>query len=161
VTVPTIRLAVVVVCAAVAWSKAAVGQQRSSSDAAAQVIALTNKERARHRLPPLEPSARLIRAAQIHAEQMVRAGRLDHELGGAKYPRTEDRLKAVKYVWRAWAENVAFGQEDPEQVLRSWLKSKHHRENVLSTRVTEIGVGRGSDRQGRAYWVQLFGRPAS
>lgn len=102
-----------------------------------------------------------MRAAQIHAEQMARAGRLDHELPRAKYPRAEDRLKAVKYAWRAWAENVAYGPEAPDGVMRVWMKSQGHRANILRTTVTEIGVGHARDRKGRIYWVQVFARPAS
>ena len=128
---------------------------------AADVVRLTNAERARQRLAPLASSVRLMRAAQIHAEQMVRAGRLDHELPRAKYPRTEDRLKAVKYAWRVWAENVAYGPNNPDDVMRIWMKSQGHRANIMNARVTEIGVGHARDKTGRIYWVQLFARPAS
>jgi uncharacterized protein YkwD len=125
------------------------------------VVKLTNGERARKRLPPLQPDVRLMRAAQIHAEQMERFGRLDHELPRAKFPRAEDRLKAVKYPWQAWGENVALGQESPEAVVRSWMKSRAHRDNILGVTVTEIGVGYATDKAGRVYWVQVFGRPAA
>jgi uncharacterized protein YkwD len=132
-----------------------------ASPAAAAVVQLTNAERARTRIARLDASPRLMRAAQIHADQMARSGRLDHELPRATYPRPEDRLKAVKYDWRAWAENVAYGPQQPEQVLRVWMKSSAHRANILSTTVTEIGVGHAKDKEGRVYWVQVFGRPAS
>jgi uncharacterized protein YkwD len=102
-----------------------------------------------------------MRAAQIHAEQMMRARRLDHELPQAKYPRAEDRLKAVKYAWTAWAENVASGPNDPDEVVRLWMTSKRHRANILSNTVSEIGVGHARDRNGPTYWVQVFGRPSS
>jgi uncharacterized protein YkwD len=124
-------------------------------------VKLTNAERARKRVAPLQESPRLMRAAQLHAEQMARVGRLDHELPRAKYPRAEDRLKAVKYPWSSWAENVAYGPQDPANVLRSWMQSKEHRANILSTTVTELGVGCAADKDGRVYWVQVFGRPLS
>jgi hypothetical protein len=38
-----------------------------------------------------------MQAAQIHAEQMARAGQLAHDLPRARYPETQDRLTAVKY----------------------------------------------------------------
>jgi uncharacterized protein YkwD len=126
-----------------------------------EVVTLTNAERVRTRIAPLVPSRRLMRAAQIHAEQMARAGRLDHELLHAKYPRIEDRLKAVTYPWSAWAENVAYGPADGGDVLRVWMASKEHRANILNTAVTEIGVGHAKDKNGRLYWAQVFARPAS
>jgi uncharacterized protein YkwD len=148
-------------CAILACSTPGSPETPSSSPIAADVIKLTNAERARRRVPPLASSPRLMRAANIHAEQMARAGRLDHELPRAKYPRAEDRLKAAKYAWRAWAENVAFGPRDADGVMRVWMQSTGHRANILSTSVTEIGVGHAKDKQGRMYWVQVFGRPAS
>ena len=159
---PRLRCSVVLLsCAILACSAPGVSADGRPSREAAAVAKLTNAERARKRVAPLQSSPRLMRAAQIHADQMARLGRLDHELPRAKYPRAEDRLKAVKYSWRAWAENVAYGPEDPEAVMRSWMKSKGHRANILSSTVTEIGIGHAKDRRGRVYWVQVFGRPLS
>jgi uncharacterized protein YkwD len=147
-------------CAVLACSTPGSPDTAPSSPAAATVVRLTNVERARKRLAALEASPRLMRAAQIHADQMARFGRLDHELPRATYPRPEDRLKTVKYAWRAWAENVAYGPQKPDEVLRVWMKSSGHRANILSTTLTEIGVGHAKDKEGRLYWVQVFGRPA-
>ena len=146
--------------AILACSRPATPDTAAPVKVAEAVVKMTNAERARKQLPQLEPSARLMRAAQIHAEQMARAGRLDHYLPGAKYPRAEDRLAAVQYPWNAWAENVAHGQEDADAVMRSWMKSKGHRENILHESVTEMGVGHSAGRDGRIYWVQLFARPS-
>ena len=130
-----------------------------ASPVAAEVVDRTNVERRRQGLSPLAPSAALMKAAQLHAEQMARTKRLDHELRGARYPRAEDRLRAAGYAWQAWAENIASGQPTPEEVLRSWMKSKPHRKNILEASMSEIGVGFATDRAGRTYWVQLFARP--
>jgi uncharacterized protein YkwD len=92
---------------------------------------------------------------------MARAGRLEHELPSARYPRAEDRLKAVQYSWQAWGENVAFGQEHPESVMRTWMTSSVHRDNILGAAYTEMGAGYAQGKDGRAYWVQVFGRPLS
>lgn len=100
-----------------------------------------------------------MRAAQLHADQMARTGRLEHELRGARHPRAEDRLRAVKYGWQAWAENIASGQLTAADALKSWMTSKGHRRNILEPSMTEIGVGYARDRAGRTYWVQLFARP--
>lgn len=125
------------------------------------VVNLTNAERTRKRIPPLTASPRLMRAAQIHAEQMARAGRLDHELPGSKYPRADDRLRAVKYSWRVWGENVAFGPTDAADVVQLWMKSAEHRANILNPTFTEAGVGHAMDTKGRIYWTQVFAIPRS
>ena len=144
---------------ALALACGAVSMAAPQPDPAASVVTLTNHERAREKRPPLAANARLMKAAQLHADQMARAGRLDHELRGVRYPRAEDRLKAAGYAWQGWAENIASGQPTPVEVLRSWMKSKPHRKNILEPSMREIGVGVATDRSGRLYWVQLFGRP--
>src|SRR5688572_5238824 len=55
----------------------------------------TNAERGRAGLAALRPNARLMEAAQIQAEQIAAAGRLDHTLPDARFPQLEDRLAAV------------------------------------------------------------------
>jgi uncharacterized protein YkwD len=130
-----------------------------AGDPAATLVDLTNAARASARVPVLRANSRLMQAAQLHARQMARLGRLDHVLPRADYPRPEDRLKKARYAWQAWAENVALGQRDPDQVVRSWMKSRPHRANILNREVTEIGVGYARDAKGQVYWVQLFARP--
>ncbi len=109
----------------------------------------------------LRANSRLMRAAQIHAEQMARAGQLAHVLPGAAYPRSEDRLAAAEYRWQAYGENVALGQSNAAQVLESWMHSPGHRTNILNRDFTEMGAGYAIDRAGRPYYVQVFARPLS
>ena len=123
------------------------------------IVQLTNAERSNAGLPALRSSDRLMQAAQLHADQMARAGRLEHVLSGGQYPRPEDRLAAAGYQWSAYAENIAMGQSTPAAVMDSWMRSSGHRANILSTSVSEIGVGFARDSAGRPYYVQVFGRP--
>jgi uncharacterized protein YkwD len=128
-------------------------------DPAAAVVTLTNGERVRQKRPPLAMDPKLMRAAQLQAQQMARLGTLEHELRGAPHPRAEDRLRAAGYAWQAWAENIASGQESAADVMKSWMKSKGHRQNILERSLTEMGAGYAKDRGGRTYWVQVFARP--
>jgi uncharacterized protein YkwD len=129
------------------------------SDVAISVVQLTNRERSSAGRPALSASSRLMQAAQLHADQMARLGRLEHELSGAQYPTPADRLAAAGYQWSSYAENIAMGQSSAALVMESWMRSSGHRANILSTSVTEIGVGFARDSAGRPYWVQVFGRP--
>ena len=132
----------------------------SVSNITSDVVSLTNAERARQGRKRLRSSPQLMQAAQIHAEQMARAGRLAHDLPKARYPETKDRLAAVKYRWTAYGENVAQGQNAAE-VLKDWMHSSGHRKNVLNSYYTELGTGYATDRAGRTYFVQVFATPAS
>ena len=129
------------------------------SATASTIVQLTNAERSNAGLPALRISGQLMEAAQLHADQMARLGRLEHVLSGAQYPRPEDRLAAARYQWSAYAENIAMGQSTPAAAMDSWMRSSGHRANILSTSVTEIGIGFARDSAGRPYYVQVFGRP--
>ena len=102
-----------------------------------------------------------MRAAQLQADQMAQAGHMEHVLPDARYPRAADRLAAVDYRWRAYGENVAFGQPSAESVVGSWMHSRGHRTNILNSTFTEMGAGYAVDRAGRPYYVQVFGTPLS
>ena len=66
-----------------------------------------------------------------------------------------DRLSKAGYKWSTWAENVAMGQQNEEEVMKSWLKSPGHCANIMNPNVTEVGVARSG-----TYWTQLFATPS-
>ena len=126
-----------------------------------EVVGLTNTERSRRGRAPLRANARLMHAAQLHAEQMARSRQLAHVLPKAAYPRIEDRLAAAKYGWQSYGENVALGQASGAAAVESWMHSRGHRENILNPDFTEIGVGLAKDKAGQPYYVQVFAGPLS
>jgi uncharacterized protein YkwD len=151
----------IVLLSSAAQSGSADARRVSVSNVASDVVSLTNAERARQGRKQLRSSPQLMHAAQIHAEQMARAGRLAHDLPKARYPETKDRLAAVKYRWTAYGENVAQGQPNAAEVLKDWMHSSGHRKNILNSYYTELGTGYATDRAGRTYFVQVFATPAS
>jgi uncharacterized protein YkwD len=123
------------------------------------VLARTNSQRRSNGLPALTKNAKLMRAAQIQADQMARARRLDHELPGAPYPTMSSRLSAVSYDLAAAGENIGEGYRSPADAVAGWMGSSGHRANILSPNYTEIGTGVATASDGTQYWAQLFGRP--
>jgi len=123
------------------------------------IVELTNAERARAGLSPLKANARLMQAAQLQAEQMASIGKLSHVLSDGPYPAPQDRLAAVGYQWRAFAENIAYGQTGPEAATEGWMQSAGHRTNILNAAYSEIGTAYVLDKRGRPYFVQVFGKP--
>src|ERR1700728_3940166 len=63
-------------------SVGALGNARAQSSEAYQVMQATNEDRAQHGLGPLKWDPALARAAQRHAELMVRQGALSHQYAG-------------------------------------------------------------------------------
>jgi uncharacterized protein YkwD len=131
----------------------------SSTAAGDEVIARTNAERLKRGLPELARNASLVRAAQIQATQMASLRKMAHDLPGAEYPSMSSRLAAVGYKMAASGENVADGHPTPTAVVAGWMTSQAHRDNMLSTRFTEMGAAVAMADNGRPYWVQVFGRP--
>lgn len=57
---------------------------------------------------------------------------------------------------KAMGENIAAGSSTAEGTMNQWMNSQGHRENILNTRWSSMGVG-CFETNGRYYWVQLFG----
>jgi uncharacterized protein YkwD len=142
------------------WVEAA-GDSSTPSRIASALVEFTNVDRARLGRTALRADDALMRAAQLHADQMARVGQMAHVLDMTPLPRPEDRLAAANYRWRTYGENVAVGQTTPADALESWMGSPGHRQNILDPRFSELGTGYAIDAHGRPYYVQVFGTPAS
>jgi uncharacterized protein YkwD len=109
------------------------------------LLAQVNGVRRSHGLRALTISRGLTAAAGYHSHQMVQHGFFEHESrgGGAFWKRIERFYASGGF--RAWevGENLAYGSPDlsPAATLRMWMNSPGHRENVLSRRWREIGLG--------------------
>lgn len=127
---------------------------------AGEMIERANASRRASGLPALARNSRLMSAAQLQADQMVKAGVMAHELPGQPYPTLRSRLQAVQYGLRAAGENIAEGQRSAAEAQMTWMDSPLHRANILSLEFTEFGTGVAAARNGRLYFVQVAGRPA-
>jgi uncharacterized protein YkwD len=56
------------------------------------------------------------------------------------------------------AENIAYGQKSPEEVMKTWMNSYGHRSNILNSNFTEIGCGMSLSQEGRVYWCVCFAK---
>jgi len=124
----------------------------------ATLVDLTNAERIRAGVSPVEADAKLSHAAQLEANQLADIGQFAHVLPDAPYPTPPDRLAAADYRWRSYGENIASGHR-ADVVMRRWMESPGHRANILSEKFTGLGIGYGIASDGLRYYVQLFGRP--
>jgi uncharacterized protein YkwD len=134
------------------------GRSAGGDDSAleAAVLAVHNRERAERMLKPFVLEPRLTAAARAHADDMASRRVMAHEGGDGSEP--ADRVRRQGYVYLSTGENVARGQESVASVMKSWMNSPHHREQILGD-FTEIGVARSLDREGEPYWCVEFGQP--
>jgi len=106
---------------------------------------------------PLCYNAKLIAAAQRHADDMARnnllyiassTGRNPHI--GSDNSEFWDRTEDAGYDGAA-GENIA-GGKTVREAMNGWMKSPGHRSNMLNSEMTHFGAGKNGDN-----WVQLFG----
>jgi uncharacterized protein YkwD len=123
-----------------------------------KILELTNEERKKKELPPLKTNALLFKVAQAHSENMARQGKMEHKLDGMT---PLQRLRAAGYPYNKAFENIGSGDADVplEDLMKAWMDSKGHRENILNDVCTEIGLGVARDKNGQVYYTQLFGHP--
>ncbi|MGH3715285.1 MAG: CAP domain-containing protein, partial [Micromonosporaceae bacterium] len=130
-----------------------------NSDVEDEVVRLANRERADAGCRPLASEGRLHQAALAHARDMARRNFFDHTNPDGED--AGDRIDRTGYAWRGWGENIAAGQQSAEDVMRSWMNSQGHRDNILNCGYAEIGVAMVTDDDGRSpLWVQVFATPA-
>ncbi len=122
-----------------------------------RILELTNEARAKEKLPALKANATLLQVARAHAANMAKQHMMKHELDG-KTP--AQRVEKAGYDYASVGENIAQGDKGAtiKQVMKGWMDSKVHRDNILSPKYDEIGIGLATDENGATYYAQVFGR---
>lgn len=119
-----------------------------------EVVRLTNSERAKGGCRPLTHDTRLRKAAFGHSADMAKNDYFDHDSQDGRD--MVDRMRATGFTGSAWAENIAMGQRSAAEVVKTWMNSDGHRQNIMNCSYTLIGVGAAKDAQGQLYWTQDF-----
>lgn len=122
-----------------------------------QLIDLINKARADVGRAALTVNPQLTAAAQAHSLDMACNDFLEHS--GSDGTWTGDRILRAGYTSTYYLEVIAIGL--PGDAMNQWKLDPLQWDNVLNSRVTEIGVGyvfvRTSSLGG--YWTVDIGRP--
>lgn len=102
-----------------------------------ELIEATNEQRVRYGLSPLRPDPQLILSARRHARWMTVRRSLQHTTAPV-------------------AENIAMGQRNTREAIRSWMNSPGHRANILGRGYRSLGVAAYVTPEGTIYWCQQF-----
>ena len=152
------RLLRVALAAAVGWSPGgtSAAQEPCPATPGQRTLDLVNEERRLLALPALEADTVLSRAARVHAEDMARRGTVSHQGSDGSDP--SQRVTAVGYSWIWVGENIAAGQESPDEVVLGWLRSEGHRANILSPGAVSAGLAmaRSSEGEFGTHWVMVY-----
>ncbi len=121
-----------------------------------KLLDLTNAERKAAGAAELKPNPKLFAAARGHSENMATQLVLAHTLDDKTF---DQRIKDAGYDFGAAAENIAEGQDTPEEAVRSWMNSEGHKVNLLNADFTEVGLAVRKGENGRRFWTQVFAKP--
>lgn len=124
---------------------------------AREVLRLCNLERAKTGASPLKTNGLFNRAAKIRARELIQ--NFSHTRpDGSQYSTVFKQF----YFGQSGtsAENINANSPTPEAVVKHWMNSEYHRENILNPKFQYLGVGyvKGNAPH-EHYWVQLFYTP--
>jgi len=123
----------------------------------------TNIQRTQNGLASLLVNAQLIAMAQAKVDDMFVKQYFAHESPIGEGP--NDLAKSAGYEYIVVGENLALGNfKDDAALVDAWMNSPGHRENILNSKYTEIGIAlKRGVYEGYTTWlaVQEFGRPVS
>lgn len=116
-----------------------------------QLLDLHNKERTLKGRPELRIDEDLNDYADKHAQWMANNNNLKHSNinNVMKFPDT-----------RTAGENIAWNQQNPQEVTKAWMNSSGHRANILNRDFTRVGFGLSLEsNNSQPYWCTVFAGP--
>jgi len=114
-----------------------------------------NTERAVRGLSAVTYNRKLSTVAQGHANWLAQPGvALSHTDGRGKNAIT--RVRDSGYGACRVAENLGQGQETVDVIMRDWLASSGHRDNIFLPNLQEFGLALHPERN---HWVLLLAAP--
>ncbi len=134
---PVLASAAVVFFVAGAANARPQAQTPPRNESEGELFELLNRERSANHLPELKWDDALFKAARKHALLMLNLDEIEHQLPGE--PGLEERLAASGARFTYIAENIALGKNS-STIHSRWMDSPGHRANILSARVTSVGI---------------------
>lgn len=116
-----------------------------------EILRLTNVEREKAGLKPLQSDQQLMASAREKSKDMATNNYFSHT--SPTYGSPFDQMKQHGVTYRSAAENIAKGQRTATEVVKAWMESPGHRQNILTPQFTHIGIG--FDQNGYV-WTQQF-----
>ena len=131
-------------------------QVRKDDERIKALLEAHNRIREDAKLSPLTLDPKLNAAALVQANDMAEHEMMSHQ--GTDDSTFNQRIDRQGYRYKSAAENVACGQRSVPQVMKSWMISPHHKENILGP-YAQVGFAVVQDKEGRPYWCADFATP--
>ena len=130
----------------------------TSSSYINEIATLINNARAENGLPALTVNAQLAAAAQGHSIDMVCHNLLSHT--GSDSSSVYERVAAAGYA-SSYVSEIIYGSGFPQTAFDWWMNDQIHRNEILNSRVTEMGIGYAYSSASAygSYFTVDFGSP--
>jgi uncharacterized protein YkwD len=117
-----------------------------------EILNLVNKYRRTKGLPALQNNFVIASVAREHTMNMAtKRVAFGHAGFSARFKYITSKVSGTTTI----AENVAYGSQTADEVVKEWLNSPGHKKNIEGHyRLTGIGVAR--DIKSRLYFTQIF-----
>ena len=122
-----------------------------------RVFDLVNSERTKAGLPALVWLDRVATVSRFHSTNMATNNFFAHvDPQGRRSGKRADQHGVSD--WKQIGENIAWvsGNDPAARVVRSWMQSPGHRENILTASYRESGIGLAMAADGKYYFTQVF-----
>jgi uncharacterized protein YkwD len=125
----------------------------------ATLIGLINDARQAQGLHPLTQQNQLSAAARLHSDDMACNDFISHTGSDGSSP--ADRVTDQGYSYSWVGENIFAGSSSPQTAFDWWMNSEPHRNNILHSSYTEIGIGYSylEDSRYHTHYTAVFARP--
>jgi uncharacterized protein YkwD len=117
-----------------------------------EILKLVNEHRKNNGISELIKNQTAEELAIDHTKYMISINEINHDNFDAKFKVLKEKENA-----RTMGENVAAGYRDAESVMKGWLESQGHRENIEGN-YTHIGIAAIKNDRGQYYYTQIFYR---
>ena len=118
-----------------------------------QMAELVNRDRAENKLPPLAYHKGLAAVARAHCQDMKTNHFFAHE--SARTGKVKDRVTTARIPHRGVGENLARALTI-ESAEKNLMNSPPHKENLLNTQFTHVGIGLLRADDGLLVCTQVF-----
>lgn len=116
-----------------------------------QIFSLVNAHRESLGLDKLNIINLISVEAEGHTNYMIETGVPSHDNFPTRHKNLVQSVKA-----KSVGENVAYGYSSAEAVVKAWIKSPSHRQNIENPNYTDFGISTKKNEKGRNYFTHIF-----
>lgn len=120
-------------------------------------VSMVSTYRTNNGLGAVEVDPVLTRAAEVQAEAMAKRDKLDHNVIGP----LGTRIKRSGYDAKLAVENISAGYDTLSEAFSGWRESPPHRENMLKSGVTKMGIAAvyAPNTRYKVFWAMILAAP--